>query len=457
MPHIVNLPLPGIASRCRKRDGNGKAAPSTFSVSVSAAFGFIAPFRHGTSRPNQPFAGSARRPQFSGTDVNSFDAVSRRQPATKPLAQRIVILGSYAPSLINFRGALIAALIAQGHSVHALAPDIDDATDAKLRAMGAIPRSIRLSNSGIDPVAGLRTINELTQIFREIAPDCVLSYTIKPVTLGSLAARRAGVSQIVALVTGLGYALTPGSGWRRRLSRVAAALLYRRAFATCNLVLFQNPDDEADLRRLGLVGHDATTRRVDGSGVDIAHFAPARLGNAPRFLMIARLLGDKGVREYAAAAAALKVDHPEADFALLGYIDHGPDSISPSELAEMERIGVRYLGPREDVRPAIAACNIFVLPSYREGTPRSVLEAMAMGRPVVTSDAPGCRQTVVHGLNGLLVPPRDASALTNAMRYFIEQPGQIAPMGAASLVRVRNVFDVARVNAAILDAMGLAR
>lgn len=372
-------------------------------------------------------------------------------------AKRIVVLGSYAPSLVNFRGPLIAALIAEGHVVHALAPDIDQVTHARLSALGAIPRSVRLRNSGIDPVANLRTLGELTRIFREIAPDCVLSYTIKPVTLGSLAARRAGVGQIVALVTGLGYAFTSGPGWRRRISRIAATLLYKRAFAACDLILFQNPDDEADLRRLGLVRDRDRTHQVHGSGVDLAHYAPAPLGDQPRFLMIARLLGDKGVREYAAAAALLKTAYPQADFALLGYIDHGPDSISPAELAAIEGKGVRYLGPSDDVRPAIAACNILVLPSYREGTPRSVLEAMAMGRPVITTDVPGCRQAVVDGVNGLLVPPRDAAALAAAMRRLITAPDSIAAMGAASLTRARERFDVTRVNAEIVAAMELAR
>jgi glycosyltransferase involved in cell wall biosynthesis len=402
---------------------------------------------------------SADSPSRFGTAVDGELArpVGRVVPRPKTGARRIVVLGSYAPSLINFRGPLIAALIAQGHIVHALAPDIDDATHAKLRALGAIPCSVHLRNSGIDPVANLRTLAELTRLFREISPDCVLSYTIKPVTLGSLAARRARVGQIVALVTGLGYAFTSGPGWRRRLSRIAAKLLYQWAFAACDLILFQNPDDEADLRRLGLVRDGDETHQVHGSGVDLAHYAPAPLSDQPRFLMISRLLGDKGVREYAAAAARLKMAYPQAEFALLGYIDQGPDSISPGELAAFERMGVRYLGPSEDVRPAIASCNVFVLPSYREGTPRSVLEAMAMGRPVVTTDVPGCRQAVIHGVNGLLVPPRDAGALADAMRSFVERPEQIAPMGAASLSRAQTLFDVDLVNAEIVAAMALAR
>jgi glycosyltransferase involved in cell wall biosynthesis len=171
--------------------------------------------------------------------------------------------------------------------------------------------------------------------------------------------------------------------------------------------------------------------------------------------MIARLLGDKGVREYGEAARQLKARHPEAAFRLVGYFDQSPDAIGTEELAEMERGGVDFLGKLDDVRPAIAGASVYVLPSYREGTPRSVLEAMAMGRAIVTTDAPGCRQTVRNGENGFLAAPRDASSLEAAMERLIAAPELIPPMGAASRKMAEEIFDVHQVNNEIIAAAGL--
>lgn len=370
--------------------------------------------------------------------------------------RRVALLGSFAPSLVNFRGPLIAAMVAAGHEVHAIAPEIDEAVAAQLRGLGAEPHSIALSNAGLNPLATLRTTRDLERLFRAIAPDTVISYTIKPVTLGSVAAWRAGVPNVVALITGLGYAFTKGGGVKRRIARVAATILYRRALARCTSIIFQNPDDEADFRRWGLVRSDAKTHQVNGSGVDLAQFAPAPLPEAADFLVIARLLGDKGVREYAAAVAALDPRYPAVRFALAGYLDPSPDLLTQAELDAAIASGISFLGKLEDVRSAIADCSVYVLPSYREGTPRSVLEAMAMGRAIITTDAPGCRQTVTEGVNGRLIPPRDAKALAAAMEEFILQPQQIAPMGAASLARARETFDVKRVAAATMAAAGLA-
>lgn len=369
--------------------------------------------------------------------------------------RRIILLGSYAPSLLNFRGSLISALVTAGHEVHAVAPGVDLPTAARLRDLGAIPRTVPLSNAGLNPFAGMATLRSLELLFRTIEPHTVISYTIKPVTLGSIAAHRAKVPNIVALITGLGYAFTAGNGLKRHIARVAGSVLYQRALRKCTSIIFQNPDDEADFRRLGLIPRDANTAQVNGSGVDLSHFSPVPVTSAPNFLMIARLLGDKGVREYVAAAAALKARYPAARFSLAGYLDPSPDSLTQAELDEAIGNGIEFLGQLDDVRPALAAASVYVLPSYREGTPRSVLEAMAMGRPIVTTDAPGCRQTVQDGVNGVLVQPRDVKSLAGAMQGFIDNPAMIESMGAASLLRVREIFDVDRVNAATIAAAGL--
>jgi glycosyltransferase involved in cell wall biosynthesis len=368
-------------------------------------------------------------------------------------AKTVVVLGSYAPSLILFRGPLIAALASLGHRVIAMAPDIGSDVADRLRELGAEPRQIGLVNASLGPLSTLKTLAALRRAFREIRPDAVLSYTIKPVTLGSIAAASVGVPKIIALITGLGFAFIPGPGAKRRIGRAVATILYRRALRKAHVVIFQNPDDRQFFADNGLLGRKGATV-VNGSGIDLAQFTPAPLPAEPRFLMISRLLGDKGVREYAAAAAALKARHPQVRFALVGYFDPSPDGISREEF-ESWNGAIDFLGKLDDVRPAIAAASVYVLPSYREGTPRSSLEAMAMGRPIVTTDAVGCRETVVDGVNGFLVDVRSAESLARGMEKFIHDPSLIAPMGAQSRQLAERKFDVHRVNDAIIAAAGL--
>src|SRR5690606_38248332 len=195
---------------------------------------------------------------------------------------------------------------------------------------------------------------------------------------------------------------------------------------------------------------------VNGSGVDLRQYQPAPLPAATHFLLIARLLGDKGVREYAAAASRVRAEHPECVFSLAGWIDDGPDSVSDAELQQWISSGhIRYLGRLKDVRPAISECSVYVLPSYREGTPRTVLEAMAMGRAVITTDAPGCRQTVQEGVNGYLVPLRSVDALVQAMTRLHHAPATIRLMGRQSRAIAERQYDVHKVNAAMLHKMGI--
>jgi glycosyltransferase involved in cell wall biosynthesis len=370
-------------------------------------------------------------------------------------AGTVVVLGSYAPSLIVFRGPMIAALVERGYRVVAMAPSIGPDTRAALAELGAEARDVSLVNSSLDPLAAARSLRLLTAALRDVAPDAVIAYTVKPVTLGAIAARRAGVANFVALITGLGFAFTEGGGLKRRLAKTVATLLYRRAFRRSRSIIFQNPDDRAHFEQLRIVPPGAQVTVVNGSGIDLDRFQVAPLPVAPIFLMIARLLGDKGVREYGAAASSLKARHPQARFQLVGYFDPSPDGISTDELDSMIEGGVEYLGKMDDVRPAIADASVYVLPSYREGTPRSVLEAMAMGRPIVTTDAPGCRETVVDGENGFLVPPREAAPLEAAMEKFILDRALIPAMGAKSRLLAECKYDVRAVNAALFEAAGL--
>ena len=370
-------------------------------------------------------------------------------------ARPVVVLGSYAPSLILFRGPLLEELVRRGRRVIAMAPAIGDEVRARLEAMGVEAVEVPLVNSSLDPLATLRSLRRLTGLFRQLGPEAVIAYTIKPVTLGCLAAARAGTPRVVALITGLGFAFTEGGGLKRRLSKAAATLLYRRALRRCTSIIFQNPDDLAFFRERRILPEGPALTVVYGSGIDLDRFRPAPLPAETAFLMISRYLGDKGVREYGEAASRLKRLYPEVRFRLVGYPDPSPDGIGADEMAAMAQAGVELVGRLEDVRPEIARASVYVLPSYREGTPRSVLEALAMARPVVTTDAPGCRETVEDGVNGFLVAPRDPAALAAAMERLIREPALLEPMARASRALAERKFDVHAVNRDVLRAAGL--
>lgn len=373
---------------------------------------------------------------------------------------RFLLIASYPESLLSFRGPLMDALLAQGHSVHVGAPDLqlDSPVCHNLEARGLQVHSIPMHRTGTNPVADLVTLLHLHRLMRRIHPDCVLGYTVKPVIYGSLAAWLASVPHRFALITGLGYAfqgLEDDSDSRAPL-RALVQWLYALALNHSHKVFFQNPDDQALFRTLGILPASIPSFVVNGSGVDVNEYAPAPLPPAPRFLMIARLLGDKGVREYVAAARQVRSRCPEAVFSLVGWIDENPNAVAQEELDAWQAEGViHYLGKLEDVRPAIADCSVYVLPSYREGTPRSVLEAMAMGRPVITTDTPGCRETVIDGDNGFLVPVKAVDALAEAMMRFVTAPGLAARMGQRSRRMAEEKYDVHRVNAVMLEEMGI--
>lgn len=373
----------------------------------------------------------------------------------RPARRKVLLLGSYAPSLINFRGPLIAAMVERGHDVFAAAPDIDADVAAKLIALGATPVPVVLGRTSLNPLATWRSGRQLRALVKRIAPDVMIAYTIKPVVLGAAAARAARVPCFAAMITGMGYAFLGGLHPKRLAVRLVAMLMYRRALAASQLVIFQNEDDRGDFRRLRLLPADKPSLIVNGSGVDLGHYSPKPPPEEISFLMIARYLRDKGLGEYGAAAARLKAEFPQVRVRLAGWLDESPDSIGPAELDSIVAGGVEDLGRLADVRPALAGASVYVLPSYREGTPRTVLEAMATGRAVITTDAPGCRGTVADGRNGFLVPVGDSEALYRAMRRFVDEPALARTMGEESLRLVRDKFDVNHVNAAILEATRL--
>lgn len=372
---------------------------------------------------------------------------------------KILLVASLAESLLNFRGPLIDALQSRGLAVHVAAPKLTSDSDSRrvLEGRGVLVHDIPMVRAGMSVLGDAKTFLAMYKLMSRVRPDIFLGYTIKPVVYGTIAARLNCIPRRFALITGLGFAFTGQARGLRGVIKAIVQVLYKLALSCAHKVFFQNPDDRALFHRLGLVQFDTPSVVVNGSGVDVDSFASApMLKGAPHFLLIARLLGDKGVREYAQAAKRIKATNPSVRFSLVGWIDENPDAIAQSELNEWVSSGtLEYLGRLQDVRSAIAACSVYVLPSYREGTPRTVLEAMAMGRAIITTDAPGCRETVVDQVNGFLVPVRSVEALQQAMKQFIEDPGLAIRMGLHSRILVEEKYDVHKVNAVMLREMGL--
>jgi glycosyltransferase involved in cell wall biosynthesis len=372
----------------------------------------------------------------------------------------ILVIAGHPRSLVNFRGPLLRAMQESGHWVTAAAPELDreQLAVAELEAMGVSCLDIPLSRTGVNPLADIRLLVALVRLVRSQRPDVVFAYTMKAVIFGLIAAAIAGVPRRYALITGLGYAFTGSATGKRLLIRTVSEALYRAALKRADKIFFQNADDAALFRQLDLLPRDLPVVVVNGSGIDLDHYAPASLPDGPtRFLLIARLLTAKGIREFAAAAAAVRKRHAEVEFHLVGGFDTNPDAIPPREVETWQRDGILvWHGEVPDVRPQIAQSHVYVLPSYREGTPRSVLEAMAMGRPIITTDAPGCRETVVEGENGILVAPREVEPLVRAMERFVAEPGLIEQMGKQSRILAETKYDVRRVNAIMLHEMELA-
>lgn len=370
---------------------------------------------------------------------------------------KILILGSFSDSLLRFRGHLIQRLLDDGHGVVAVAPEMSGEVEQTLRGWGADCAEVSIDRQGINPARDLETLWQLHQLFVHENPDLFLGYTIKPVVYGLLAAWLADVPSRYAMITGVGTAFTQVEGAKQYLLQTVASMLYRLSLITSHGVIFQNPDDAYLFCARRLVGGPEQVAVVNGSGVDLDAYQPAPIPEGTSFLTISRLLRNKGIVEYVEAARRVKRHHPSVEFRLVGWSDDGPSAIDDDTLRSwIEGDTVDYLGYLDDVRPAIADATAYVLPSYREGTPRTVLEAMAMARPIITTDVAGCRQTVVAGENGFLVPPRDVDSLARAMTHFIGEREVAKAMGRKSRIRAKNYYDVEHVTDSLLVALGLS-
>jgi glycosyltransferase involved in cell wall biosynthesis len=342
-------------------------------------------------------------------------------------------------------------MLSRGWRVTAAAGGRDEQVTAGLREMGVTYIPLDFNRSAIDAVSDARVVRKLAALLRAEAPDVFLGYTLKPALYGTLAARIAGVPRRIAMLEGLGYAFTPGRELRRLVSRAVLISLFSAILPLATVIVALNPDDAAFVKRLGWLIRKERICVVPGIGVDLAHHAPAAMPPPPvKFVMIARLLRDKGIYEYVEAARQLKRDFPDVEFYLIGARDSNPSSVTEPELESWISAGtVRYFGEREDIRPFLRSSHVLVLPSYREGFPVTPMEAFATGRPVIVTDVPGCREVVSHGKTGWLVEPQDVPSLEAAMREAIATP--LAPLGAAAAVQARLRFAAPQLARALAD------
>jgi len=377
-------------------------------------------------------------------------------------AKKVAFIANSAFTLINFRKELIGSFIEKGYEVIAICPiecglmgerNIEEA----LSEIGVRHISIKLSRKGVNPISELLLLFQLFKILRKEKPELVMNYTIKPVIYGSIAAKIFTKARIFSTITGLGFAFTNTGFVGRSLAKVIK-LQYSMALRFNETVFFQNSDDLSLFNKLGLVSK-TKTKIINGSGVNLERFNCAVNKNTLKrepnsFIMIARILKDKGVAEYINAARIVKREFPNSKFILLGAIDDNPASYKLEDVEQWQNEGViEYIGPQTDVRPYLFSNQVFVLPSYREGTPRSVLEAMAMEMPIITTNAPGCKETVENDINGYLVDVESVEQLTDAIKKFIDNPTLILKMGKQSLEIARRKYDVNRVNQDILSSV----
>lgn len=366
------------------------------------------------------------------------------------MSTTIAVIAHHAASLLNFRSDWVRSLHADDTHVLCLAPDYTDEERAGVRQLGAEPIDYRLQRTGLNPFRDFVDTLCLVRVLRDLQPDITFAFSTKPVIYGTLAGWMARIPRRTAMIEGVGFVFTDSNtalSWKRRTLRKAVSLLYRIALHRAHCVIFLNADDLHDFISRGLAPK-RRSRVLGGIGLDLDAWQLAPVVERPvTFILVARLLREKGILEYVEAARVIREKYPEsARFLLVGGLDSNPGGLDEQEVRAWVAEGIVEWPGHTDVRPWLQQASVFVLPSWREGVPRSTQEAMALGRPIITSNAPGCRETVVNGVNGFQVPVRNVDALVNAMQSFIERPEQIAIMGSASRRLAEKRFDAKQVN-----------
>lgn len=363
------------------------------------------------------------------------------------------------PGLTIFRRDLILELVDQGHKVYAFAIDYTPATREEVVNLGAIPCDYSISKSGLNPLKDIKDIIKLSIKLNRLRLDSVLCFFIKPSLYGSFASFIARVPSRVAVVEGLGYIHTKSNSKRNKRKfflKLIHGFLCTVFYSFSKHVLFLNKEDIIDLEKFSYINKKKVVL-FGPIGLDLSYYTSsiATKPNEFTFTFIGRLIKEKGVFEYIQAAKYVKRLYPETRFLLLGAIDRdNPSALSESELDELlDSDLVEHHGHVNDVREWLKNSHVFVLPSYREGFPRSTQEAMAMGLPIITTDVPGCRDTIVNEKNGVLIPPQNAEALAQAMAWFIRNPLEAKEMGRESLKVASEMFDVKDANSRLIKLL----
>ncbi len=374
--------------------------------------------------------------------------------------QNVVILSSYAESLYNFRGELIRELVSKGYQVFTLAPDFDEKKEAAVRLLGGIPVTIDLDRNGISPLRDILSLWKIYFFLRKSKPVVFFGYFMKPVVYGTVAAWFAGIPHRVAMIAGLGSIYTDDGGYRSAKSRVLRSIsnfLYTLAFKVSNKVIFQNKDDIQLMTEQNCIP-STKVALVNGSGVNLVRFARPALYRPARpttFVWTGRMLREKGVPEIIEASELIRSWGFELEVILVGGVDSNPGSLREEDVRKWHDAGlITWVGKVDDVRPYLYKSDVFLLPSYyREGIPRSVLEAMASGLAVITTDSPGCRETVIEEKNGFLVPVRSAFHLAKAMLKYLENRELSVIHGRESRKLAEEKFNVDLINRYMIDIL----
>ena len=378
------------------------------------------------------------------------------------LNKKVILIGTVATSFYGFRADLICTLLKKGHKVYAFTSEYTTEDLMKIEKLGAIPVTYTLDRGGLNPLADIVSTYKLAKKIQKIKPDLVFSYFSKPVIFGTIAAKLARVPQVIGMLEGLGYTFTEqpeGLSKKIQFIKKVQVLLYKIALPQLNKLIFLNSDDPKDL----LEQHLIKVKNVEvlgGIGLNLKDYPYQPLTNIQQplnFLFIGRLLKEKGIHDFLTAAKIVKEKYPETLFTVLGAIDpYNLGALQQTELNDLISSNIiHYPGHVNNVKDWIADSHVFVLPSYREGVPRSTQEAMAIGRAIITTDVPGCRETVVDGINGFLVPRWNADVLAEKMIYFIENPEQICIMGNESHKIAVEKFDADKVNRRLIKILGL--
>lgn len=366
--------------------------------------------------------------------------------------KKFLLISPKNRSVYNFRGDLIKEIQSKGYEVVVTGPDRENID--RVEALGVRFVEVPLKKNSVNMFSDLKYLNNLRKVIKKEKPDVTLGYTIKPSIYGAIAAKLCKVKNINSMITGGGYVFASKS-FKAKIIRLFAFTLYKIGLGCCNNVIFQNPDDKNDFVSNKLV-KEKKCHCVYGSGVNMEKYKIMPFPEKTTFFMLTRVMYSKGACEYLAAAEKVKKLYPDTRFMLLGAIENIQDSLPREDVMKYVDSGViDYYGETTDVTPYFAQCSVYCLPSYREGTPRTVLEAMSMGRPILTTDAPGCRQTVIEGENGWLVPVKDVDTLAEKMIWYIENADKIPEMGEKSHKLCEERFDVRKVNAEMLLLMGI--